>query len=78
LTPDRLRENVVPHRLPQVRLLVVSMQSTGVYSMPVMEVLEQHGLEAFLVNTQHTKMFPGARATSRNVSGCSSFTLSAC
>ena len=33
----------------------VAMQSTGVYWMPVLEVLEQHGLEVFLVNAQHTK-----------------------
>jgi len=31
------------------------MQSTGVYSMPVYEVLEQHGLEVYLVNARHTK-----------------------
>jgi transposase len=33
----------------------VSMQSTGVYWMPVLEVLEQQGLEVCLVNAQHTK-----------------------
>ena len=33
----------------------VALQSTGVYWMPVFEVLEQHGLEVFLVNAQHTK-----------------------
>ena len=36
----------------------VAMQSTGVYWMPVFEVLEQHGLEVFLVNAQHTKNVP--------------------
>jgi transposase len=39
----------------------VAMQSTGVYWMPVFEVLEQHGLEVFLVNAQHTKNVPGRK-----------------
>ena len=30
----------------------VAMQSTGVYWMPVFEVLEQHGLEVYLVNAR--------------------------
>ena len=37
----------------------VAMQSTGVYGMPVFEVLEQHGLEVFLVNARHTNNVPG-------------------
>jgi transposase len=39
----------------------VALQSTGVYWMPVFEVLEQHGLEVFLVNAQHTKNVPGRK-----------------
>lgn len=39
----------------------VAMQSTGVYWMPVFEVLEQHGLQPFLVNAQHTKNVPGRK-----------------
>ena len=39
----------------------VAMQSTGVYWMPVFEVLEQHGLEVYLVNAQHTKNVPGRK-----------------
>jgi len=38
----------------------VAMQSTGVYWMPVFEVLEQHGLQPF-VNAQHTKNVPGRK-----------------
>ena len=30
----------------------VAMQSTGVYWMPVFEILEQHGLEVYLVNAR--------------------------
>ena len=37
----------------------VAMQSTGLYWMPVFEVLGQHGLEVFLVNARHTKNVPG-------------------
>jgi transposase len=48
----------------------VALQSTGVYGMPVFEVLEQHGLEVYLVNAQHTKNVPGARALSRSAKGC--------
>jgi transposase len=40
----------------------VAMQSTGVFWMPVLEVLEQHGLEAYLVNAQHTKNVPGRKS----------------
>src|ERR1700758_3723411 len=40
----------------------VAMQSTGVYWMPVFEVLEQQGLDAYLVNAQHTKNVPGRKS----------------
>jgi transposase len=40
----------------------VAMQSTGVYWMPVFEVLEQHGLEVYLVNARHTKNMPGRKS----------------
>jgi transposase len=40
----------------------VALQSTGVYWMPVFEVLEQHGLEVYLVNARHTKNMPGRKS----------------
>jgi transposase len=40
----------------------VAMQSTGVYWMPVLEILEQHGLEVYLVNARHTKNVPGRKS----------------
>jgi transposase len=40
----------------------VAMQSTGVYWMPVFEILQQHGLEVFLVNARHTKNLPGRKS----------------
>ena len=40
----------------------VALQSTGVYWMPVFEVLERHGLEVYLVNARHTKNVPGRKS----------------
>jgi len=40
----------------------VALQSTGVYWMPAFEILEQHGLEVYLVNAQHTKNLPGRKS----------------
>ena len=40
----------------------VAMQSTGVYWMPVLEMLEQRGLEVYLVNARHTKNLPGRKS----------------
>lgn len=40
----------------------VVMQSTGVYWIPVFEVLQQHRLEVYLVNARHTKNLPGRKS----------------
>ncbi len=40
----------------------VAMQSTGVYWIPVLEILQQHGLEVYLVNARHTKNLPGRKS----------------
>jgi len=37
------------------------MQSTGVYWIPLYEILEEHGLEVYLVNARHTKNLPGRK-----------------
>src|SRR5207244_3102468 len=39
----------------------VAMQSTGVYWIPVYEILEARGFEAYLVNARHTKNLPGRK-----------------
>jgi len=39
----------------------VSMESTGVYWVPVYDLLEKQGLEVFLVNPAHAKNVPGRR-----------------
>jgi transposase len=40
----------------------VAMQSTGVYWMPVFEVLQQRGMEVYRVNARHTKNLPGRKS----------------
>jgi transposase len=40
----------------------VAMQSTGLYWMPVFEVLQQRGMEVYLVNARHTKNLPGRKS----------------
>src|SRR6202167_5775583 len=40
----------------------VALQSTGVYWMPVCEILQRHGLDVFLVNARHTKNLPGRKS----------------
>ncbi|HJZ70557.1 MAG TPA: IS110 family transposase [Vicinamibacterales bacterium] len=39
----------------------VAMQSTGVYWIPVYEILDARGIEVYLVNARHTKNLPGRK-----------------
>ena len=39
----------------------VAMQSTGVYWIPLYDILEQHGLRVVLVNARHTQNVPGRK-----------------
>lgn len=39
----------------------VAMESTGVYWIPVYEVLAEHGLEVWLINARHIKNVPGKK-----------------
>jgi hypothetical protein len=45
----------------------VAMQSTGVYWIAVQEVLEQAGLEVYLVNARGTKNLPGRKSDVQGV-----------
>jgi transposase len=47
--------------LKQVGITTVAMESTGVYWIPVFEILEAHGLEVFLVNARDVKNVPGRK-----------------
>src|SRR5436305_8794145 len=40
----------------------VAMQSTGVYWIPLYEILEDRGFEVYLVNARHTKNMPGRKS----------------
>jgi transposase len=39
----------------------VAMESTGVYWIPLYEILEERGIEVFLVNARHVKGVPGRK-----------------
>jgi hypothetical protein len=43
-------------------ITTVAMESTGVYWIPVFEILESHGLEVKLVNARHVKNVPGRKS----------------
>jgi transposase len=40
----------------------VAMQSTGVYWIPLYDILEEFGFQVFLVNARHTKNLPGRKS----------------
>src|SRR5205809_5455489 len=48
--------------LKQCRIRTVAMQSTGVYWVAVYDILEQAGLEVYLVNGRDTKNLPGRKS----------------
>src|SRR6516164_4150623 len=47
--------------LKQCGIRTVAMQSTGVYWIPVYDILEAAGLEVYLVNARETKNLPGSK-----------------
>ena len=48
--------------LERCGVTTVAMQSTGVYWIPLYEILDGRGLEVFLVNARHTKNLPGRKS----------------
>jgi transposase len=48
--------------LQACRVKTVGMQSTGVYWIPVYDVLEEYGLEVWLVNARATRNLPGRKS----------------
>ena len=40
----------------------IAMQSTGVYWIPLYEILDERGFEVYLVNARHTKNLPGRKS----------------
>ena len=55
--------------LKQCRIRTVALQSTGVYWIPVFDILEAAGLEVYLVNARRRRISPDAKATCKKVSG---------
>jgi len=53
--------------LEQCRIKTVAMESTGVYWIPLFQILEDRGFEVCLVNARHVKNVPGRRT---DVSDC--------
>jgi transposase len=53
--------------LAQCGVKTVAMESTGVYWIPLFQILEERGLEVCLVNARHVKNVPGRRT---DVSDC--------
>jgi transposase len=49
------------------RIRTVAMESTGVYWIPLYQILESRGFEVFLVNAQHVRNVPGRKS---DVSDC--------
>lgn len=47
--------------LQQCGVTTVAMQSTGVYWIPLHEILDARGIEVYLVNARHTKNLPGRK-----------------
>ena len=48
--------------LERCGIVTVAMQSTGVYGLPVYEILVERGFEVFLVNARPTKNLPGRKS----------------
>src|SRR5216683_2347514 len=53
--------------LQKCQVRTVAMESTGVYWIPLYQILETRGFQVFLVNAQHIKNVPGRKS---DVSDC--------
>lgn len=47
--------------LQSCKIKSVAMESTGVYWIPIFQILESHGFEVLLVNARHVKNVPGRK-----------------
>lgn len=59
--------NALADWLQQRKIRTVAMESTGVYWIPLMQILEARGLEVYLVNAKHVRNVPGRKT---DVSDC--------
>ena len=56
--------------LQQCGITTVAMESTGVYWIPLFQILEKAGMEVCLVNAQHVKHVPGRPGRKSDVIDC--------
>lgn len=59
--------------LKQCDIKIIAMESTGVYWIPLFQILETSGFEVMLVNARHVKMHQGVRQMLSIVSGYSDY-----
>ena len=64
--------NALADWLEACKVDTVAMESTGVYWIPLFELLESRGFTVLLVNARHVKTSRGASPTCWTASGCSS------
>lgn len=53
--------HALAHWLEACGIETIAMESTGVYWVPLLQVLEAHGFEVYLVNARHVKNVPGRK-----------------
>jgi transposase len=58
-TPDLIE---LADWLIECQVKTVAMEATGVYWIPLFQILEAKGLEVNLVNAYHVKTFPGRKS----------------
>ncbi len=56
--------------LKQRQVESVAMESTGVYWIPLHEILDRHGFEVLLLNTRELARVPGRTKTDRHDCMC--------
>ena len=56
----------------------VAMESTGIYWIPVYEILEQRGFDVILVNARYAKNVPGRKTDVSDAAWCASFIPTDC
>jgi len=64
--------------LQECQIRTVAMESTGVYWIPLFQILEKRKIQVWLVNAHHVKNVPGRRRTLQIVNGFSTYTLAVC
>jgi transposase len=64
--------------LKTIGVETVVMESTGVYWVPVFEVLECAGIDVIVANARETRSVPGRKSDINDAQGCNAYMLAAC